>query len=648
MSSIGKQSELVGYRHDIDVMRAIAVIFVVVFHVDKNWLSGGFVGVDVFFVISGYLITKNMISQRERSGFNYIQFYVRRARRLFPAAFATILLTFFMGAIWFSPEHFQALSETVIYSLLSVSNVLFWMGAGYFDTSSEFNPLLHTWSLSVEEQFYLLWPLVVGLAVGMKSNGRMLICFLVILTVSLLIAEYAIGKDVSAAFFLMPFRIAEFSIGALCVVARRFELPFSQGKKYGLHFWVYSCGALLVIYSATSFSPETRFPGVSSMLPCIGAAFMIFSGDKVELSFAVRNKVLVGIGLISYSLYLVHWPVIVFYKYHNFGGLSLPEKVLLLVVSIACAFLLYVLVEKPFRSKWSENSEKPLNVALSCIFLILLLSTPAALAFSNKGWEWRIPTVLKDVLADSRQAKIASINATKLTCSLDEGRNSVEWWQECLSEKLKTKEGYLVIGDSHGRDTWQALRLAYPGENIQMLYQSSCLPFEYSRPGRSDCFPGMQKFIKDYLPALKVKGVFLSSHFATNMDAQVESTVRAIKDSGIPVALFGPTIKFKEHVPKIVLNHGRVSGLVDRVNDLQVEGIYDKQELMRSLASSLGVPFISKLEILCPDRVCLVIVPSESALLSFDDAHWTPKAQQFVANEIARKRPLIEMVFKDY
>ncbi|MNZ87678.1 hypothetical protein D3C78_1065420 [compost metagenome] len=338
--------------------------------------------------------------------------------------------------------------------------------------------------------------------------------------------------------------------------------------------------------------------------------------------------------------------MIVFYKYHNFGGVSFSEKILLLAISFVCAVFLYAFVEKPFRSKWSVKSEKPSIVALSCIFPIFLLSTPAALAFVNKGWEWRVPTVLRDVLADSRQAKIASINATKLTCSLDEGAKPVEWWGKCLSEKLNAKEGYLVIGDSHGRDTWQALRLAYPDENIQMLYQSSCLPFEYSRPGRSDCFHGIKTFIKDYLPGLKVKGVFLSSHFATNMDSQVESTVRAVRDAGIPVALFGPTIKFKEHVPKIVLNHGRISGLVDRVNDLQIEGIYGKQEVMRALAKSLEVPFLSKLEILCPDRVCLVIIPSESALLSFDDAHWTPKAQQFVANGIKYKHPKIGMVFK--
>lgn len=632
------------YRQDIEVMRAVAVLLVVIFHVDENWLPGGFIGVDVFFVISGYLITQNLIAQKSSGDFSYRQFYTRRVRRLFPAAFVTIFITFLLGVRWFSPEHLESLSEAVIYSLVSASNILFWRSAGYFDSSAEFNPLLHMWSLSVEEQFYLFWPLVILGALLLKNNARELLFFLAITFLALAYSEHALSKDASAAFFLTPFRIQEFSIGALCIWLRRLTNNLFPRANF-LIPTVYLSGFVTIILSAIIFSQKTRFPGLNGILPCLGAAMMICTGDKVGFSCIVKNRFMVGIGLISYSLYLVHWPLIIFYKYHNLGGLSLYEKILLMVVSLICAVLLYNLVEKPFRPKGTEKN-KSAAIAFSCALSIALLSAPAAYAYINKGWEWRVPGMLRNVLDDSRAAKKASIAATKLTCSLDEGIKPVDWWASCLSQKFNNNGGYLVIGDSHGRDTWQVLRLVYPNENIQMLYQSFCLPFEYSRDGRSGCFIGIDQFIRKYLVGLRVKGVLLSSHFATNKDIKVEKTINAIKALDIPVALFGPTINFNEHIPKIALNHGRMAGLEDKVNSLQVMGVYPKEKILSKMAKSLDVPFISKLDILCPDERCVVIIPEGNTLLSFDNAHWTPKAQQFVAGKLKAKYSNIAMLFK--
>lgn len=311
------------YRQDIEVMRAIAVICVVVFHIDENWLSGGFIGVDVFFVISGYLITQNLIVQKSSGDFSYRQFYARRARRLFPAAFVTILITFLLGVLWFSPEHLMALSEAVIYSLLSASNILFWRSSGYFDSSSEFNPLLHMWSLSVEEQFYLVWPLVISGVLLIKNKVRELVFFIGIAGFSLVLTEYALTKDASAAFFLMPCRVVEFSMGALCIWARRLYLEQFFARAHLLTATVYLTGFFIIMFSAVSFSQETKFPGLSAVLPCMGAALMICAGDKVRFSYIVNNRFMMGIGSISYSLYLVHWPLIIFYKYHKLGELSL-------------------------------------------------------------------------------------------------------------------------------------------------------------------------------------------------------------------------------------------------------------------------------------------------------------------------------------
>jgi len=315
------------YRPDIDGLRAIAVISVLIYHLQESLLPGGFVGVDIFFVISGYLITKLIFTELSSTGtFSFKNFYLRRIRRLFPALFATLLFSLVLAYKLFSPSHLIEFAQSLIASIFSLSNFFFWNQSGYFDSDNFLKPLLHTWSLSVEEQFYLIWPaLLLGL---FAFKRKKIIPFFIIIMgiVSLLLNVFVFSDTLttstwfsnqesetlfdvkSTAFYWLPFRVFEFSIGAILVW-------LGSIRKQATAHLVFLIGLLMVFSSLIKIDSEMAFPTTTALLPCVGAALMIASGPNHRLSWLVSNKAMVGIGLISYSLYLIHWPLIVFYKY---------------------------------------------------------------------------------------------------------------------------------------------------------------------------------------------------------------------------------------------------------------------------------------------------------------------------------------------
>ena len=310
-ATAGRAASGEAYRPEVDGLRAVAVLVVLFFHAGIPGFRGGFIGVDVFFVISGYLITR-LIARRAR----------RRSLHASPVSTAGARDGSFRRCSrpWPrpSPRSVFVLSPTPPrraqplpgVHLLSVSNVLFWSLAGYFDTASEAKPLLHTWSLGVEEQFYLLWPISVFLAYRWKRRGGVLALVAGIGLASLAAAEYAAGSHPDAAFFLTPFRMCELALGGLCLWLERSSVARTWYRE-GLTL----VGLALIGYSVVELSPGHRFPGLSAMVPCAGAALVIVAGRGRIAGALLANRLAVGVGLISYSLYLVHWPLIVLWRY---------------------------------------------------------------------------------------------------------------------------------------------------------------------------------------------------------------------------------------------------------------------------------------------------------------------------------------------
>ena len=481
------------YVAGIDGLRAIAVMTVLLFHVGLSAFGGGYVGVDVFFVISGYLITNLITDEVKRTEtFSYKTFYARRVRRLFPALLATIVLTFVFAVLMFTPQHFQRFGGEAISSILSVSNFFFWNESGYFNTASEFKPLLHTWSLSVEEQFYLFWPIALVFLLKRKSKkaaitaiiiGGITSLFLNIVVTNggisttrwwqALMGEKA-SDTLSLIYFFTPFRIFEFAIGAALV-----WIPKPQEKTLKLDVLM-GIGLGLIFYSVFTYTENTLFPSYNALAPCIGAALVIYSVNAKYIGWIVRNKIMVKIGLISYSVYLVHWPIIVFYKYYTKMPLGFLEQVIVIIASLVLGFIFQRYIETPFRNKPTiKGFFSKIKFIPACGTLAALMSMTAITAFIGYGWQWRLsplPAGVAEQLSNSKQFHI------------DQYGGAGSPWTGWISGGQNGVADIVVIGDSHARHYATGFDLEIAKPLNKNIYTSvyGCLMM----PGMTKVTPG--------------------------------------------------------------------------------------------------------------------------------------------------------------
>ena len=333
-------SKIDTFRTDIEGLRALAILPILLFHLDPALAPGGFAGVDVFFVISGYLIT-GQILKAEPGKFQFLAFYGRRIRRLFPALAVTVAITLAVSWWLLTPADFKALAWSSIASLLGVANIHFFFSVDYFNDSSLLHPLLHVWSLSVEEQFYLIWPaLLILLAVRGK---RAVIAGIIVLGLASLAASALFtGRAPYLAFYMMPFRIFEFAIGA-AVFLLAARPSRSQSMVYGL------VGAGLLMATVAIFDVRTSWPAANALLPCLGTALLLIAGRDGVWHTALSAQPLRLLGRMSYSVYLVHWPLIVLYRTWIVVPPTLYELLGLLIASIALGAMLYIFVERFYR-----------------------------------------------------------------------------------------------------------------------------------------------------------------------------------------------------------------------------------------------------------------------------------------------------------
>jgi peptidoglycan/LPS O-acetylase OafA/YrhL len=337
----------VTYRPDIDGLRAVAVLSVVLYHYGVAPFTGGYVGVDVFLVISGYLITSLIYGEMENGTFSVVTFYERRIRRIYPALFVVLLVTTALGVCLLLPTDLLRYGYSLVATTLFASNVEFWRESGYFDVTSELKPLLHTWSLAVEEQFYLAFPL---LLFWLRRRGRrpILLTLTAIGALSFAIGVWTVKRQPAFAFFLAPTRVWELLVGGILALVR---WPPSRRKLESEVMGV--LGVALILGSACLYTRETPFPGVAAIAPCIGATCVIQAGSG-ELALPNRllsSRPFVFTGLISYSLYLWHWPFFVFAHYYALSGLGWGARASAIAASFAAASVVWRFVERPFRRK---------------------------------------------------------------------------------------------------------------------------------------------------------------------------------------------------------------------------------------------------------------------------------------------------------
>ncbi|MBL4783478.1 MAG: acyltransferase family protein [Porticoccaceae bacterium] len=460
---------MTSYRLDIDGLRAIAVLIVIGFHLKLSFLSGGHIGVDVFFVLSGYLITSNLVRQMIRGTFSIKEFYSKRIQRLFPALFTTVVLTFIAAAFILLPEDFDRFSKSVVATIFSLSNFIFWSESGYWDVSSETKALLHTWSLGVEEQFYLVWPAVLLLIV--KSGIKVTKALFALTVLGFVFCYFHSLNDISGAFYLLPSRVFQFSSGGL-LAALLFSNSFKsllQVKR--LRDTLLVLGLSLLAFGSVMFSEDVRYPGAYALVPTFGAFFILMAGSNDTGQGWIgrgilENSLLVWIGQVSYSLYLVHWPIIVLYRLLT-GAVLTTQGVCFLVVAIfAAASLLHYGVERRFYSRRFTAGQEmaPLNVISQPVLLTLgsglVIAAVATHAWSNGGWTWRFPELLysNEAIKAAMTKRVAHHSAA---CQI------LEWPAD---GKCSPKESPTVLffGNSHEPDGFNFMRAAYP-EHIREM-----------------------------------------------------------------------------------------------------------------------------------------------------------------------------------
>lgn len=357
------------YRPEIDGLRTLAVIPVILFHAGYKSFSGGFVGVDIFFVISGFLITNIIYRETQEQRFSIITFYERRIRRIMPALIFVSVICLFFGHLWMLPGEHEKFSRSIIATNLFASNILFWRESGYFDQASELKPMLHTWSLAVEEQFYIVFPLVL-MALAKVPSTIFILLLSVAAVISLGISEWMSTTHIQANFYLPISRAWELGSGALLAIGMQ---QLGESKR------IYSetasiTGLLLILFSIFTYDKSLPFPGIWAIPPVLGSVLIIgFATKKTVVGKILSWKPIVGIGLISYSAYLWHQPLFAFARIRSVTEVSELGYLILALCSLFLAYLTWRFVEQPFRQKLKfTRNQVFLSTGLASITLILI------------------------------------------------------------------------------------------------------------------------------------------------------------------------------------------------------------------------------------------------------------------------------------
>jgi peptidoglycan/LPS O-acetylase OafA/YrhL len=637
-----------GYRPEIDGLRAVAVTGVLLCHYKVQWFAGGFAGVDVFFVISGYLITQLIHTEVAEGTFSFRAFYIRRARRLFPALFFTLFASFIAATLLFSPERLQAFSLSLIATMLSASNVLFWAHAGYFDAASNLKPLLHTWSLGVEEQFYLLWPACLFLLARWKLSTP--VALLIAFAFSLA-GNYLWQDHTSSIFYLLPFRLFEFAIGGSIVWLQCVKTTNLSRELMTI------AGLTMIVAAYVLFSSTTPFPAFPALVPCIGAAMTILGGRSRFSGSVLGSRIPVAIGARSYSIYLAHWPLIVFYEYSIRGTLGWKGSISLSIITLIVASAMYSFVETPFRRKKNVSFQfMEARFATAAISLGILLVASSAGAWST-GWPWRLRPDQVQFVRD-----IGDVSSFKTMTYGGVGCDT-----QCDTHPDKPTMIY-VMGDSHAQHYFYGFRIAFPEINTRIFTFSSC-PFyseEYTRdfsaypdPARYDL--GCREVRQAAFAKVRNShALLIVSQDWENIPLISETTGRTLNTADMAEAATVVSRELSAMKRDLNINRlaviGNAPGAIDRENFVDCmtrpslgragcrkvvsEGditrlrmIKINQELRSKLASVAR--FLDPFEALCDERSCRLVADGKP--LYRDDSHLTKWGSELIMQTFQRR-----------
>lgn len=463
------------YRPEIDGLRCVAVMAVLAYHFGLLEAEGGFVGVDVFFVISGYLITGIVWSEVRAQRFSLIKFYERRVRRIFPALAAVLIVTTAVAALVQMPLDFKDYGESLFAVTIFASNFFFYLRTGYFNGEAEIRPLLHTWSLAVEEQFYFFLPLLLH---ALNSRRQWAVPLLAIIGVlSFALCAVMMDGNTQAAFFMLWARAWEFLFGSLLAVSR-----IRPGGRLvqELAGWM---GIVLIAGAVFGYTAETPFPGWAAILPTVGATAILYAGGKSSVGRILSMRVMVFLGTISYSMYLWHWPLVSFFRYLGGREPNTLEGLAMVTVSIGLAYVSWRWVEQPFRhAKPAADGRLSPVLAYACGFILVGTLLGFTLRYA-KGLPQRFP-------AEVAQAGIVAFDINPLRKQCDSrAPEQIRAGDVCEVGASAAEPSFLVIGDSFGDALVPGIAFAAEeaGRRGYVVTRGGCLPLADVDQSVADC-----------------------------------------------------------------------------------------------------------------------------------------------------------------
>ncbi|SDR31211.1 acyltransferase family protein [Pseudovibrio sp. Tun.PSC04-5.I4] len=620
------------YRREIDGLRSLAIIPVVLFHAGVPVFSGGYVGVDIFFVISGFLITRIILRDLEVNRFSFWDFSQRRVRRIFPALFVVLVISFSLAWIIQVSSDFNQFAKSIVSVATFTSNFFFYKQSGYFDGASELKPLLHMWSLAVEEQFYIFFPIYLYL-IWKFSRERILVLLMLIAVLSFTAASIGVSYFPDFSFYLLPTRAWELLLGAIAAFvdsrsARRMESD-------SLSF----LGIGMIAFSVFYFDRQTPFPGYSALAPTFGAFFIIlFAGPNTFCGRLLSFPVSVGLGLISYSLYLWHQPVFAFYRLEFGVELSTSEQCILIMICLLMAILSWRYIETPTRAKRFLPNKKILfaGFAISISFIVagrsIILLKVADYKLENFASLLTPPRSSKLQLKDKCFLLSASVDTFDLN--------------SCFEGYLGEGVNVLIVGDSHAASLYPGLKLALNKNNISlyMLTAAYCLPLITDFPSNvsETATPRCSKInhqVRKTIGSMKFDLVLISSHisewgFSQNLRWTYPGYYRDFLEVIDQLKLSQKLVVVNQFpiwpggLPNVLERELKATNYrSEELSRYSENGLDDKffsvDEKLQLDASSVGVGVISPAALLCIEKMCQRFVKYKSinTAMSFDYGH---------------------------
>lgn len=608
------------YRREIDGLRALAVLPVILFHGGFQVFSGGFIGVDVFFVISGYLITTIIITEMKEGTFSFLNFYERRVRRILPALFLVLLVSIIFGWMFLLPEEMKNFGQSIAAAAVFVVNIYFYKkNDDYFGLQAEQNPTLHLWSLSVEEQYYLIFPLLLFLIWRLGLN-RIFYVFLSMFVISLTVAQWVAFHNSSAAFFLLPTRGWELLIGSLMVFLPQEQYRLNRSQVLNQLLSILGIG--FIIIAIFYFNNQRPLLGFWYLLPTIGAALIIlFSTEHTIASKILGSKIFVGIGIISYSAYLWHQPLFAFNRIINYQKPSQFSFFVLAILTLGLSYLSWRFVERPFRLKNRFNRTTVFSLALcGSIFFFLF----GIVGYFTNGYPNR----------DSLYQRLESNFGLSRSCN---GNYSIN--PTC---SITATPEVAFLGNSYAMHWIEGFKSTFPNISFVQLTQDTCAPnftIQDSLLGKLGCAEFYKRAVSTILKNSSIKFVIISSTFGELQQEKnviaFEVLINTLKAAHKKIIIIGSLPSNGTNFGKCYVHHRTLMSLCNFDPHSIDAQFFKNRDFLKSFALRNHIEFVDPTNLICNSRTCEVVI--NGIMIYRDAGHLSREGARYIFNYLTKK-----------